>query len=224
MLEAQADFDLCELAGELYATGGVEVGHKRLASVERYEPSLDTRSTAPAMPRPHFGHCACAVGDAMYVLGGTAEIEASGLEDDNERHTSCSVLRFDSRAQTWSEVASMPTGSSDVWACVLGSAIYIFGGHDVDEEVTSTTYRFSTETDTWTTLAPMPAARFAHNVCMLDGLIYVMGGADSNDEIVNSVLRFEPLANSWSAMAPMSIERTGFGAFVLGGSMHVVAG
>jgi N-acetylneuraminic acid mutarotase len=129
----------------------------------------------------------------MNVLGGIAEIEG-------EDFTVSSVLKFDSQAQTWSEVAPMPAVRDAAGACVVDSAIYIFGGRDGVGEATSPTYRYSTETNTWTTLSPRPEAKCAHGVCVLDGLIYVTGGKGSDESIFSSVHRFDPVA---------SVERAG---------------
>jgi kelch-like protein 8 len=216
MATARVAFGLCELNGEFYVTGGVSADDVTLANVERYDPSLDTWSAAPAMPHPRYAHCACAVGDVMYVLGGIEEIEG-------RERTVSSVLRFDSHAQTWSEVAPMPAGREFSGACVVGGGIYIFGGRDDASVSTTTTYRFSTETNTWATLSPMPEVRQFHSVCVLDGYIYVMGGGNDNLPL-SSVHRFDPVADSWSEVAPMFMARTGFGTFVLGGSIHVVGG
>jgi N-acetylneuraminic acid mutarotase len=158
------------------------------------------------------------VGDAVYVLG--------GVERDEElvEHAVNSVLKFDSRMQTWSEVASMPEEHDNAGACVLGSDIYIFGGRTEDTERTSTTYRFNTEANEWATLAPMPNAISGHGVCVVDGLIYVLGGLDSENGCISSVHRFDPVANVWSAVAPMSAPRVALGSFVLGGVIYVVGG
>jgi N-acetylneuraminic acid mutarotase len=216
---ARSELGLCKLSdGALYASGGVHADEVTLASVERYDSILDTWSAAPSLPRPRFAHCACAVGDAMYVLGGIEENE------DGRGETVNSVLKFDCRMQTWSEVESIPVGCDNAGACVFGSDIYILGGETHDEERTSTTYRFSTETNEWATLAPMPEARSEHSVSVLDGLIYVMGGLDSDDDSISSVYRFDPVANLWSTVAPMSVARTTFESFTLGGSIYAVGG
>jgi N-acetylneuraminic acid mutarotase len=217
MAAARVEFGMCELARELYVGGGFGVGLNVLASVERYDPDLDTWSAAPAMPHPRYAHCACAVSDAMYVLGGFEEI-------DGEECIVGSVLRFDSRAQTWSEVAPMPAERNNGGACVVGNNVLIFGGCNNNNEATSTTYRFSTETNTWATLAPMPEAKCNHSVCVLDGLIYVMGGEDTDSRAANSIHRYNPLADSWREVAPMSVARTGVAAFVQGGSIHAAGG
>jgi hypothetical protein len=213
MAAARGYLGLCELSGGvIYAIGGEDVNDEPLASVERYDPDLDTWSAAPSLPRPRSSHCDCTVGDALYVLGGI------------EERTVSSVLKFDSRRQTWSEVAPMPAERHNAGACVLGSNIYIFGGRSDAMEETSTTYRFSTETNEWATLAPMPNAMSGHSVCVVDGLIYVLGGSESNYNHTSSVHRFDLVANMWSTVAPMSIARGMCGAFVLGGNIYAVGG
>jgi hypothetical protein len=219
MVMARAEFGLCTLSdGDLYAIGGLSNDNVRLASVERYDVSLDIWSAAPSLPRPRRSHCACAVGNAMYVMGG---IEVD--EDEGERTVS-SVQKYDCRMQTWSEVARMPAERDNFGACMLGSDIYIFGGNDDNETTTSTTYRYCTETNKWATLAPMPEAKSQHSVSVLDGLIYIMGGWDSYVNTMSTVHRFDTVANLWSAVAPMSVARTSLRSFVLGGSIYAVGG
>jgi hypothetical protein len=182
MAMARAEFGLCTLSdGELYATGGVTPGGVRVASVERYDSSLDTWSVAPCLPRPRFAHCACVVGNAMYVLGGFEDNEDGGLETVN------SVLKFDCRMQTWSEVAPMPEERYDAGACVVGGDIFISSGKTDNDVSNSTTYRFSTTTNEWAALEPMPEANSLHSVSVLDGLIYILGGEDDDDNSSRSV-------------------------------------
>jgi hypothetical protein len=223
MATARAGFGLCKVSnGEIYAIGGVESDSVALASVECYDPCLDIWSVAPSLPRPRYGHCACAVGDTIYVLGGI-EIDEEGREE-----TPDSALKFDCRIQIWSEIESMPVANVNAWACVLCSDIYIFGGKTENGMTTSTTYRFSTETNEWAALAPMPDAKSEYSVCVLDGLIYTMGGcnvdADADPIPLSSVHRFDPATNLWSAVASMSVGRVEHGAFVLDGSIYAVGG
>jgi N-acetylneuraminic acid mutarotase len=219
MAIAKAYFGLSTLSdGDLYAAGGVAADELILSSVERYDSSRDFWSVAPSLPRPRYAHCACAVGDAMYVVGGIEQ------DEGGEAKTVDSVLKFDCRMQTWSEVAPMPEELDHAGACVLGSDIYVFGGRIENGTPTSSTYRFNTETNAWATLAPMPEAKSQQSVFVLNGLIYVMGGFDIDNYSNTSVHRFDPLANLWSAVAPMSVARTALGSFVLDGSIYAVGG
>jgi hypothetical protein len=219
MATARSEFGLCMLSdGDLYATGEVTSGDVALATVERYDASLDTWSAAPSLPRPRYGHCACAVGNAMYILGGIEEDDEGGEEAVN------SVLKFDRRMQIWSGVANMPEERDNAAACMLGSDIYVFGGDNGERELTLTTYRFHTETNKWTTLAPVPNTNSMHSVSVLDGLIYLMGGWNCDGNTKSSVHRFDPVANSWSTVAPMSVARTSLRSFVVGGNIYAVGG
>jgi N-acetylneuraminic acid mutarotase len=158
------------------------------------------------------------MGDALYVLGGVEKDEIG------KEHTVNSVLKFDSRTQTWSEVPPMPAERDNAGACVMGSDMYIIGGCNDDMEKTSTTYHFSTDKNEWATLAPMSEAISGHSVCVVDGLIYVLGGEDSDNNCASSVHRFDPVSYLWSVLAPMSVARGYSGSFVLGGSIYAVGG
>jgi N-acetylneuraminic acid mutarotase len=220
MSTARAGFGQGALVGnELYIIGGENVEHEPLATVERYDSGQNTWSAAPSLPRPLCAHCACTVGNTIYVLGGVEQDEVGELITVNN------VLKFDCGKQTWSEAAPVPEERDNAGACVVDGDIYIFGGKTDDDVRTSTTYRFSTETNEWATLAPLPEAKMRHSVCVLDGLIYVMGGDNDVDvDSVNSVHRFDPVANLWSALAPMSVARRALGSFVLGGNIYAVGG
>jgi N-acetylneuraminic acid mutarotase len=219
---ARQSLSLCASAeGELYAIGGIE-DDVSLAIVERYDPTLDTWVTMTALPHPWSAGCACVVGDAIYVLGGVVEDEEAGCGVQ----TISTVMKFDTLKQTWSEVKSIPEAREASGMCVLGSSIYVFGGLDEDEMVTSTAYRFSTDTNVWSTLAPMPEAKWSLCACTLGGLMYLIGGRDylEQSKALHSVHRYDPVANMWSELTPLASTQTVYEAFVLDGNIYAVAG
>jgi hypothetical protein len=220
MAMVRAEFGLCSLSdGKIYATGGVKSGDVKLSSVERYDSRLDIWSAAPSLPRPRCAHCACAVDNVMYILGGIEVDEEGGGETVN------SVLKFDCWTQTWSEGASMPEERDRAGACVLGGDIYVFGGNTENDTTTATIYRFSTERNEWATLAPMPVSKRGHSASVLDSLIYVIGGSEGSDgNTMSSAHCFDPVGNLWSAVASMSDARAYLGSFVLGGNIYAVGG
>jgi hypothetical protein len=231
MKVARCDFGYCELAGELFVIGGLDSADVMLASVERYSLTLDTWRSAPAMPRTRKRHCACAVGKIMYVMGGVELWEENGDSDYDNGYSrmvevySRDVLMFDSLTQIWSEVDPMPEGRYAAAACVLGSDIYIHGGKDEVDNLSSTTFCYRTETNEWSTLAPLPEDKAAHSACVLDGLIYITGGYSIREAGVHwSVYHFDPVANSWSRAACIMSARSCHTSFVLGGSLYVAGG
>jgi hypothetical protein len=226
IITARSYFALCEVGGMLYAVGGLDVEEECLASVECYDPILDTWSVAPALPRSRSHHSVCAVGDSLYILGGVLGVV--GNEDlFEDLFETTSVLKFDTCTQAWSEVAPMPKPRSVIGTCALGSNIYVIGGCESDEAV-STTYCYNTVTNVWSTLPNMPEAKMAHSVCVVSGLVYAIGGQTGMHPgmvmMASSVLRFDPVAHVWSAVAPMSTPRSAPTSFVLGGSLCVAGG
>jgi N-acetylneuraminic acid mutarotase len=217
MATPRATFDLCTLDGVLYAIGGVDTDMNPLASVERYDPSLDSWSTAPPLPNACAAHCGVSVGDTMYVIGGMERI-------DGRPRGVKSVFKFDGRTQVWSKAAPMPVHRTYAGACVVGSNIYILGGTNAGDIITATTYRYSVDTDAWSTLAPMPEVKTRHRVCTVRGLIYVLGGMSSKSTCSSSVHRFDSVANLWSTVAPMLSPRYTSASFVLDGILHVAGG
>jgi N-acetylneuraminic acid mutarotase len=187
-------FGLCQFSGQLYAIGGLyQDDDIALASVECYNPTLDTWSAAPALPRGRSSHCACTVGDTMFVLGGVEKIAG-----DAELLETRSVLKFDSGTQAWSEVEPMLRALSNCSTCVLGSNIFVLGGFDGEKSVEST-FCYNTLTNLWKTLAPMPGAKMGPSICVLSGLIYTIGGSTTMNHqyasAASSVHRFDPAAN-----------------------------
>jgi hypothetical protein len=83
MSTVRHSFGVCEVAGEIYVTGGVDGNRNYLPSVEKYSPSSDAWSTIAPLPDARAGHGAVAVGSAMYVLGGS--LKTDGVTIDNSQ-------------------------------------------------------------------------------------------------------------------------------------------
>jgi N-acetylneuraminic acid mutarotase len=228
MAMARQEFAICAHADNLYVIGGQDADGVNLASVERYNRVSGTWSEAPAMPRARWEHVACAIGDTLYVFGGSEEGIFYEEEEDDYRPTD-SMLKFDIRTELWTEMTSKWNGRGIPAVCVLGSAIYIFGGDEWDAHAhsnraeTSTTFRINTETEQWSMLAPMPQPKTAHGACVLNGLIYVIGGFQDGCAL-DSVHRFDPATNTWSTLASMTFARATLQTFVLDGSIYAIGG
>ena len=131
------------IAGELYVTGGRTEktrASSKIATVERYNPSSNAWSSVAAMPQARYGHEACEIGGAMYVLGG------------NLQHT----WKYDAGTDTWSEVAPIPALRRYPAAYAIGSDIYVIGGRDNSIVPTTEVYKYSVDSNSWCTVSPMP--------------------------------------------------------------------
>eukprot|EP00808_Paulinella_micropora_P015979 g10837.t1 len=86
------------LKGLVYAIGGLAVGGRVLASVERYDPALDAWHEVAPMREAHEDSCAAVLDGELYVLGGT----------DANQEPLASVERYNEEQNTWQCVASLP--------------------------------------------------------------------------------------------------------------------
>ena len=83
-------------------------------------------------------------------------------------------MRYDPTANSWSTVASMPTGRDGLAAISHGSKIYAIGGITGSTKL-SVVEAYDPAANSWSTVAPMPTARGV--AAALNGdTIYVVGG------------------------------------------------
>jgi hypothetical protein len=202
----------CEMAGELYVTGGNMVigqSYRCVPNTEKYSPSSDTWSAVAPLRGGRSDHCAVAVGSCMYVMGGMIEINPG---------FTASVLKYDSTQDTWSEVAPMPSARYGFAACVVGRDIYVFGDSSTGDAVP--VFKFDTEAEEWDTLPPMPVACHYPSASVLDGLVYITGAGRTGCE----VLRFNPTSGMWANLASTSSNRKRGASFVLSGLLYSAGG
>jgi N-acetylneuraminic acid mutarotase len=226
MMYERGSFGLCVLSGEVYVCGGTLSSTDCISSsVEKYTVATNTWSEQKSLPVARSAHGCCALGDAMYVLGGI------GATNDHRRVITNSVYRFDRVSGDWREMAPMPVALLNPGVCVLGQWIFVLGGmkkHESgDFECMNTLYRYDSESDKWTdALAPMPSTAVqAMGLCEWGGKLYAVGG-NCMSAYVNTLSVYDPVADMWSNLAPMPTARAWCGVSVQlrTGHLYVVGG
>merc|ERR1719265_1404898 len=104
------------------------------------------------------GHCAVAVGDMFYVLGG---YDGSDVL--------ISVECFDPRRRRWREVAPMAESRKDFAAAVLEGEIYVLGGQDDDGQQLDSVERYNPASNEWSSVKPMNTVRGGPAAVVLEG-------------------------------------------------------
>lgn len=160
---------------------------------------------APASSQP----AAAAVGDIIYVTGGTGREYATSA--------------YDTTTNTWSPLANMGNPRR-LHGCVeLNGLVYVFGGLS-GAGATATGEVYDPAANTWSPTASLPSARFAMGAATAGGLIYCIGGADAGFASLSQVLAYDPGANTWTPVAPLPAARTSAGAAALNGLIYLAGG
>ena len=97
---------------------------------------------------------------------------------------------YDPATNTWTTKAPMPTPRYDVTAGVVSGIIYVIGGTD-SGNVLSTVEAYDPARNIWIGKAPMPTARGSHTSTVVNGIIYTIGGFNGNSSLT-AVEAFTP--------------------------------
>ena len=212
-----------EANGKMYTIGGkiyVDDDHDNevydnevTATVEAFDPQLGAWAEVSSMNVKRCDHAAAVVDGKIYVIGGFNGTEGDGTVLD-------SVEVYDSQADSWQNVASMPHASRMHAAAVMDGKIFVSGGMSTVNTWTqpmSTVMVFAPQANTWTELASMGTARNDHTSAAIGGKLYVFGGLSPGDrgERTASVEAYDPISNTWAQVSDLPSARNGLKAVVL---------
>ncbi|XP_066280358.1 kelch-like protein 24 [Branchiostoma lanceolatum] len=104
----------------------------------------------------------------LAVLQG--KVYAIGSKNNNSALTSVEV--YDRRQHKWTEGVPLPQPRNSHAVAVLDGHIYVMGGYDSEDKITSTVYRFSLEDSQWQPQRDMPEATGCMTAAVVSGSIY----------------------------------------------------
>jgi len=195
--------------------------------LDECEPATNLASPwleGPALAEPRDEPRAIALGDSIYLVGGTLAIEEIG-PDRYLLDATDELTRFDPRTGRYEELAPLPQPLNHVGLTTYRGDIYVAGGYGrrVDADTKKTFYRYDPQTDRWTRLPDMPAPRAAGAVGILGHrLIWAGGGLDSVAR--SEVFSYDFRTGRWSQLPSMGTRREHVGEAVLGGRLYVLGG
>jgi N-acetylneuraminic acid mutarotase len=160
------------------------------------------------MPVVRSGHCACAVDDKIYVMGGAA---GDALD---------SVLQYDPATKQWARRAPLPTPRAYSSCSVVDGIIYVFGG--VSGGRIDAVEAYDPAEDAWTSKSAMPLPRWSITSTTINGRIYVVGGAD--DQATDKVDVYDPAEDAWEPLSPAPARLLGHAAAAVSGKIYVFGG
>ena len=165
------------LGGKLYIIGGADgppTGggasyYNATNTVNVYDPGSNSYSTAASIPVGYVFSAGAAIGDKIYVVGGTPD--GSFMSSD--------LYIYDSVDNSWSQGPSMPGGGRLAMAVAVACGqLHVIGGNNSAGNVT-THEVYDPATDAWTTATPLPSTPTGGLVAaaMPNGLFVIDGGS-----------------------------------------------
>jgi N-acetylneuraminic acid mutarotase len=179
-----------------------------------------------SMPVERSAHCACAVDNKIYVMGGTGP--TWGLD---------SVFQYDLATDQWEPKAPLPAPHSHSSCSVVDGIIYVIGGQPsaipsiplADAPVEA----YDPAGDAWTRKSAMPLARWRLTSTTINGKIYVVGG-HTNDHFdegnpfapqqTDRVDVYDPAEDAWDPASPAPTKLAGHASAAVSGKIYVFGG
>jgi len=138
------------------------------------------------------------IGTVLYVAGG---LDASG-------QPTTTLFAYDTRTDTWTTKASMPTAGACGASGVIDDRLYVFTT-DCRESALGADpafQRYDPASDTWTTRAKAPNVRYQDAGAVLNGLLYVIGGGTGTDFLA-ALDVYNPRTDTWRTLNDMPTAR-----------------
>lgn len=130
---------------------------------------------------------------------------------------------------TWTELAELPAGRSEIGAEALDGMIYVAGGFAQDGQA-DRFLRYDPAADTWTELAPSPVQPHHAHLGAYDGIVYLVGGCAPVGEphmcrAQDTLFAYDVATDTWQEGPPMPVP---VGAHAVAttddGVIHVIGG
>ncbi len=181
-----------------------------------YDPGADRWSVAAKMPGRRGAHVFAALGNRLFVAGGTGDAR---LE----------VWSYDPAAKQWhTNHAKLPRAIEHAGGAVHGGKLWIFGGRWRGEGEFKSVFAYDPARDAWERSPDMPDTRGGHTAAVLANRAYVLGGERLGTGTVETqMLVFDFAARSWTT-APReqspAIGRHGVASIVANNCVWLIGG
>ena len=201
--------------GAIWLTGGLR-GDSATASVEGYDPIINSWKTAPELPVKVHHAMAVSYDGELVVLGGW-------IPEGPDLTATTSDRVFALRdGRTWVELPKLPRPRAAGVAAVVGDEIVVLGGQADGELVAATEIFDGTR---WRDGAPIPTQRDHLAAAADDRFVYAVGGRNlSPDQNLDAFERYDVRADSWKKLPPLPTPRGGLGAALVGGRIVAAGG
>lgn len=168
-------------------------------------------SRAP-LPVPRSSFAYAAVGERIYVIGGT-----------DEHGDSARVDVYDARRDAWSEGPALPRARTAVSAAVVDGLVCVIGGLAKGALVADHTC-LELDRGTWVSRRPLDAPRSLVGVAVREGKLWAIGGRAAEFLPTDAVESYDATSDSWKSEVSLPRPREGISAFTWDGRLFAVGG
>lgn len=173
---ARSGTTLAAFKDQLYMIGGFGDGHILENTVASYNPVTNKWTTLSPMGAGRANATACALGNELFVVGGT-----------NEHGVTGAVVKYGADGK-WSSMPGLNIPRCDHALLSDGHSLFAIGGWAKDG-ITKTVE--SCDGDHWVLVSPLQVERMFPQACFWKGHMFVVGGRNTKSSLVRNIERRE---------------------------------
>lgn len=173
--------------------------------VQIYDITNNIWSLGPSLPIPIQWATAESIGDKIYIIGGY-----------NRGLMLNTIYILDTRTNTWSRGANMPTWEQIPSSAVFNGEIYVF----------PLNYKYNISKNSWTPFTGSPRSHdYGAEAITVGNKIYLIGGSNGSILFTHDYTDiYYPSTDKWTIGDNLNIGRQEFGAAYLNGKLYVIGG
>ena len=198
----------------LYVLGGLSGFFRPLRNVSVYDPNRKLWTAGPSLPAPRHHFAAAAVGQTLYVSGGTS---VAGLHLGMAWPPMNNFWRLTTSSDRWDSVGPMIEPRWGHRMVAHDGRLYVVGGRGPSGRVL-----IYTPDQGWSTGAELPRPRDHLSVVVVDGLIWAIGGRDPKS--LARVDIYNPAMDIWQPGPELPAPTSGAAEGVINGVIFIYGG
>ena len=191
----------------LYVLGGETTGGTAVADAAVYNMTTNEWSPIAPMPIPLANLSAAALGDRIYVAGGST----NGNGGAAEPQVTDVLLAYSPATDQWTELPPLPVTIAGAALAADDSALYLVGGWDgreMRDDIWQATFATDPDQPGWERIGHLLQARAFLGAVAVDGELFVVGGYDGEREL-DLAEAFTPGTGTLRQLPPLGISRGG---------------
>ena len=124
-----------------------------VSEVSSYNPTSNQWTSLPPLPAPRSSHDAAVIGNTIYVAGGW---QLRGADAKASWHDTAWSLDLSAAIPAWQPLATPPFQRRAVAVARLAGKLYVIGGMESDNSMTTEVAVYDPASRTWTTAPDLP--------------------------------------------------------------------